>query len=315
MNMVNVSMTAIKETILLVGHGSRNTNGNIEIEKFANEWRSRNPKWNIEVCFIEFAEIMLDKGFDIAAKNANRVIVVPLILNAAAHVKMEIPAHMAEARKRHPDVEYIYAPHLGATDEILTILKRNLRKTLNTLDMPDPKTTGVILLGRGSSDRVANGEVAKMARWLHEETDHELVDIAFTGITYPRLEEAVQRQHKLGMTQIAVLPYYLFTGTLIERISRQLVRLQIQYPQVSFGLSNYFGFENEIFSLLDQRVHHARGDDEQTQLMMECDGCKYRLLAEEAGHGHHHHDDGGHNHDHHTHDHDHDHGHSHTHAE
>jgi sirohydrochlorin cobaltochelatase len=50
-----------------------------------------------------------------------------------------------------------------------------------------------------------------MARWLWEETQHELVDIAFTGITFPRLESAVQRQVKLGMTQICILPYYFLS--------------------------------------------------------------------------------------------------------
>jgi sirohydrochlorin cobaltochelatase len=60
--------------------------------------------------------------------------------------------------------------------------------------MPDPQTTGVILLGRGSSDAGANGELAKMARWLFEDNDHELVDLAFTGVTWPRLETVVQRQ-------------------------------------------------------------------------------------------------------------------------
>lgn len=280
----------MKETILLVGHGSRNKNGNIEIEKFANEWRKRNPQWSIDVCFIEFSEATLDQGFDIAAEKSNCVIVIPLILNAAAHVKMEIPAHIEEARKRHPSVKYIFLPHLGAGYDVLTILKRSLQNTLDHLDMPDPKTTGVILLGRGSSDRVANGEVAKMARWLFEETDHELVDVAFTGITYPRLEEAVQRQHTLGMTQIAILPYYLFTGTLIERICRQVARLKIQYPQMSIGLGRYFGFEDEIFSLLTQRVLQAQCKTPSSQVMMECDGCKYRLIAEDAGHGHHHHE-------------------------
>jgi sirohydrochlorin cobaltochelatase len=60
--------------------------------------------------------------------------------------------------------------------------------------MPDPQTTGVILLGRGSSDAGANGELAKMARWIFEDNDHELVDLAFTGVTWPRLETVVQRQ-------------------------------------------------------------------------------------------------------------------------
>ena len=278
----------MSETILLVGHGSRAANGNHEIEHFAQLWRQRQPAWRIEVCFIEFAEVLLDAGLTTAALDARRVIVVPLILNAAGHAKMEIPAHIAAARLRHPATEFLYARHLGAVEPVLHILERYLKRTMLALDAPDPKTTGVILLGRGSSDRVANGEVAKMARWLHEETGHDLVDIAFTGITHPRLETVVQRHSRIGMTQIVVLPYYLFTGTLIERVQRQVTHLRQQYPQIRFGLSGYFGFEEEIFSLLNERVHAARGDTAApVKHMMECDGCKYRDLAEE--HAQHHH--------------------------
>ena len=279
----------MSETILLVGHGSRNIEGNLEIEAFADMWRKRQPQWRIEVCFIEFADVLLDQGLDRAAGNASRVIVVPLILNAAGHVKMETPAHIAQARLRNPDTEFIYVPNLGADDRILQILRRNLLKAMTAMEMPDPKNTGVIVLGRGSSDRAANGEVAKLARWLFEETHHELVDIAFTGITFPRLETVVQRQVKLGMTQIAVLPYYLFTGTLIARIRKQVERLRMQYPQVCFSLGEYFGFEEEIFQLLEERVQAVQSGTAQQLGTMPCDGCKYRAFAEEHG-DHHHHD-------------------------
>lgn len=278
----------MSETILLIGHGSRNAAGNREIETFADMWRKRQPQWNIEVCFIEFADVLLGEGLDRAAKNARRVIVVPLILNAAGHVKMETPEHIAAARLRHPNTEFLYMPHLGADERILHILKRKLHKALGALDMPDPQTTGVILLGRGASDAGANGEVAKMARWLFEETAHELVDIAFTGITFPRLESVVQRQVKLGMTQVVVLPYYLFTGTLIERIKKQVERLCTQYPQTGFALGEYFGFEDEIFQLLDERVLAAQNGV--PSATMPCDGCKYREFAEEHGEHLHHHD-------------------------
>ena len=117
------------------------------------------------------------------------------------------------------------------------------------LDVPDPRTTGVILLGRGSSDRLANGDVARMARWLWEIGDHERVDLAFTGVTFPRLEKVVRDQVALGMMQIVVMPYYLFTGTLIKRIGRQMENLAAQYPQVRFAHTSYFGFEPEIASM------------------------------------------------------------------
>ena len=283
-----------QQTILLVGHGSREASGNSEIECFVNHWRSHLPQMRVEVCFIEFADVLLNQGLDNAAQYGLPVIVVPLILNAAGHVKMELPEHIEKARHRHPEVDFVFCKHLGASEEILTILKRNLKTSMAKLDVPDPRNTGIIILGRGSSDRVANGEVAKIARWLLEEGNHDLVDIAFTGITHPRLETVVQRQVTLGMKQIIVLPYYLFTGTLMDRIGRQLDRIQKQYQQIFFTLGDYLGFENEIYALLEKRIKEATNKND-TQ-MMECDGCKYREIAAEHGHGH------SHDHDH-THDH------------
>jgi sirohydrochlorin cobaltochelatase len=312
------------ETILLVGHGSREKSGNDEILAFAEQWRQRQPGWSIEVCFIEFSEITMSEGLRRAAAHSRRVIVVPLILNAAGHVKMDIPQAIDAARLKFPLVQFLYTPHLSACDQLLSIVKRRLKSAMQTLDMPDPSTTGVVLLGRGSSDRYANGEMAKMARWLMEETDHELVDVAFTGITTPRLEKAVQRQSLLGMTQVVVLPYYLFNGTLVERIQRQMAHLKTQYPTIRFTSTAYFGFEREIFEVLEQRVLDVKRNA--PEALMPCDGCKFREFAVEHGQGGHHHDDSvphshdndhEHPHDHahpHEHPHEHEHGHAHPHA-
>jgi sirohydrochlorin cobaltochelatase len=302
------------ETILLVGHGSREKSGNDEILAFAEQWRQRQPGWRIETCFIEFSEITMSEGLRRAATGARRVMVVPLILNAAGHVKMDIPQAIDGARLKFPPVQFLYAPHLTACDPILAIVKRRLKVAMQALDMPDPTTTGVVILGRGSSDRQANGEMAKMARWLMEETDHELVDLAFTGITWPRLEKAVQRQSLLGMTQVVVLPYYLFNGTLVERIARQVANLRTQYPAIRFASTAYFGFEREIFELLEERVNDLKRGAPDS--LMPCDGCKYREFGVENGMGGHHHDDAvPHNHDHnHAHDHPHEHAHPHVQA-
>lgn len=303
------------DTVLLVGHGSREKSGNDEIVAFAGQWRLRQPDWAIEVCFIELSENTMSEGLRRAAASASRVIVVPLILNAAGHVKMDIPQAIDAARLKYPAVQFLYTPELTACDHLLDVVKRRLRSAMQRLDMPDPSTTGVVLLGRGSSDRHANGEMAKMGRWIMEESDHELVDVAFTGITYPRLEKAVQRQVLLGMTQIVVLPYYLFNGTLMERIKRQVANLKIQYPTIRFTSTEYFGFEREIFEVLEQRVGAVQGGG--PLALMPCDGCKFREFAVEHGQGGHHHEDAhGHHIDHgHSHGHDHGHDHGHCHAQ
>lgn len=274
---MTANSAAADTTLLLVAHGTRNRAGNNETYAFADQWRKLHPDWRIDVCFIEHAEILLGSGLDRAAQGARRVLALPLILNAAGHVKMELPAALAQARLRHPGVEFRLAPHLGMGSEIRDVLQKQIDGLMKQLAMPDPRTTGIVLLGRGSSDAGANGELAKMARWLYEANDHELIDLAFTGVTWPRLETVVQRQVRLGMTQVCIVPVYLFTGVLMERINAQVVRLQTQYPHIAFAQSAHFGFEPAVFALLDKRVAAAATPAG----LLECDGCKYRELAEE----------------------------------
>ena len=87
-----------KPTIFLAGHCSRNREGNDEIEKFAAVWRDKHPEWLIKVCFIEYAGVLLNDGLDCAAKNAERVVLLPFILNVVGYVKMELPAALEQAR-------------------------------------------------------------------------------------------------------------------------------------------------------------------------------------------------------------------------
>ena len=226
---VPLETLAMNDTLLLVGHGSRRPGSNDEVEAFVQLWRQRHPDWRIELCFIELAETLLDAGARPRRHPRPAVMVLPLILNAASHVKKDIPAAIAAARVRHPTIEFACAPHLGWR-RIFAIVKRRLDGLMRDMAMPDPRTTGVILLGRGSSDASANGDMARLARWVYEASDHELVDIAFTDVTHPRLESVVQRQVRLGMSQ-TWCSRSTCSAVLIERIGAQMARLRPVYPR------------------------------------------------------------------------------------
>ena len=75
------------------------------------------------------------------------------------------------------------------------------------------------------------------------------------------------------------------------------IYLKQQYPTLRFISTSYFGFEAEIFEVLEQRVADLQSADPIG--LMPCDGCKFRSFAEEHGMGGHHHDDTlAHTHDH-----------------
>ena len=185
---------------------------------------------------------------------ARQVLVLPFILNAAGHVKMELP-HALAAKPASA------IPASNSPSPVTSAWARHLCRAAGPAGTADeaagharPANHRRHPARPWSSDAGANGELAKMARWIFEANDHELVDLAFTGVTWPRLETAVQRQVRLGAMQIAIVPVYLFTGVLIERIQEQVTRLkQQQYPQVAFALGTHFGFDPGIFALLDAR--------------------------------------------------------------
>lgn len=272
----------MNEAILLVAHGARDPGdeGNREVECFAEQWQARHPEAHIEVCWIEHAPTLLSEGLDRAAaalaSGEGRVLVLPLILNAAGHVKSDIPNALSAARSRHPSVEFRNAYHLGTSVQLLKALRYRLHQAMIELAMPDPQTTGIVLLARGASDMEATGEVAKMAHWLYESTQHQLVLPAFTGICFPRLEQVVQRLDLLGASQIIVLPYYLFTGRLIKRVGQQVRRLRSQYPHRVIAQADYIGDHEQLLDVLDLRLQQCRDGS----ALLPCDGCSLALAAD-----------------------------------
>lgn len=280
--MNNVKITNI---VLLIAHGSRKAEGNLETEKFAKLWQQSHPNWHIDLCFIEYAPVLIKQGLENVCASAQKhnlktINIIPLILNAAGHVKMEIPAEIAEISKLYTDINFVLCKNLGMGEEIFNVVNAELFKLNQSLAMPDPQTSSAIILGRGSSDSAANGEVAKLARWLFENNNFTMVDIAFTSVTFPRLETIVQRHIRLGVMQILIQPLYLFNGVLLDRIKLQFERLKQQYPNIAFALGERFCFQPQIFKLLDRKVS---GESEKP---LECERCKYRILAENE----HHHD-------------------------
>ena len=105
--------------ILLIGHGSRHGPGNDAVRRFAEHTQARHPQRQLLTCFVELAEPTLADGLAQAAQAARaanptapKVVAVPLIINAAGHVKMEIPEAVAAAQADYPDVTFHLAVDL-----------------------------------------------------------------------------------------------------------------------------------------------------------------------------------------------------------
>ncbi|MEU8929348.1 sirohydrochlorin chelatase [Streptomyces sp. NPDC048409] len=301
--------------LLIAGHGTRDEAGAEAFRAFVRELGRRNPELPVAGGFIELSPPPLGEAVsDLVERGVRRFAAVPLMLVSAGHAKGDIPAALAREKERHPGISYTYGRPLGPHPALLAVLERRLDEALGgdggraPLDRAD---VTVLLVGRGSTDPDANAEVHRAARLLWEGRGYAGVETAFVSLAAPDVPSGLDRCLRLGARRIVVLPYFLFTGILPERVRQQTEGWAAAHPEAEVRSADVIGPEPELLDLVMERYREAAAD----QVRMNCDSCVYRIampgFEDKVGlpqQPHFHPDDDGHEHGHHHHG-----GHAHAH--
>jgi cobalt/nickel transport system ATP-binding protein len=257
--------------LLLVGHGSRSARGVEAYWRLAAAVQSAAPDLRLGCGFIELAEPDLDTAIaELVSTGATSVVAVPLVLLGAGHMKNDGPAALARARLRHPGVTFAYARALGIHPIPLDIAGERIRAA--TAGWP-AEATAVVAVSRGSSDPDANADLFKVARLLGDGGRAEFVEAAFVSLAPPSVPAALERCRRLGAERIAVVPYFLFTGVLVERIRAQARAWAREHPGIEVRPGEELGPDHRLAQLVLDRYREARDGDAR----MNCDCCTYRV--------------------------------------
>ncbi|MGW3093539.1 sirohydrochlorin chelatase [Streptomyces sp. NPDC001102] len=307
-------MTTPPPALLIAGHGTRDEAGAEAFRDFVRELGRRHPELPVAGGFIELSPPPLgDAVADLVERGVRRFAAVPLMLVSAGHAKGDIPAALSREKERHPGISYTYGRPLGPHPALLSVLERRLDEALGGASSPEERAdVTVLLVGRGSTDPDANAEVHKAARLLWEGRGYAGVETAFVSLAAPDVPSGLDRCLKLGARRIVVLPYFLFTGILPDRVKEQTGAWAAAHPETEVVSAEVIGPEPELLDLVMERYREAvRGD-----LRMNCDSCVYRIALpgfedkvgqpqqphfhpDDDGHHHHHgHPHGGHAHAH-----------------
>lgn len=313
-----VTVTSPPPALLIAGHGTRDDAGAEAFRSFVRELGRRHPELPVAGGFIELSPPPLGEAVtDLVERGVRRFAAVPLMLVSAGHAKGDIPAALAREKERHPGISYSYGRPLGPHPALLSVLERRLEEALGA---PGARTPGdraevtVLLVGRGSTDPDANAEVYKAARLLWEGRGYAGVETAFVSLAAPDVPSGLDRCVRLGARRIVVLPYFLFTGILPDRVRSQTEGWGAAHPEVEVRCADVIGPEPELVDLVMERYREAVAGD----VRMNCDSCVYRIalpgFEDKVGlpqQPHFHPDDDGHHHHGHG---PHGHAHSHSHA-
>lgn len=289
-----------KTGVMICGHGSRSQAAVDEFAVLAKKLPALLPDdWMVDYGYLEFANPVIRDGLDrLRAAGCERILAVPGMLFAAMHAKNDIPTVLNTYGARH-GVEITYGRELGVDPRMIAAAGDRVRAAIAEADARDGPVaahdTCLVVIGRGASDPDANGNVAKVARMLHEGLGLGWVEVGFSGVTFPLVEPCLTHAAKLGYKRIVVFPYFLFTGILIDRIYGFTDQVAQAHPDIRFVKAGYLNDHPEVLNTFAERITELVGDVPPPNCAM----CKYRtqVLGFEAEVGavqesHHHHVEG-----------------------
>jgi sirohydrochlorin cobaltochelatase len=269
----------MEPALLVMGHGTRSEEGVRQCLQLVRRVEDRLPGVPVGAGFIELAEPDTDLALDgLAARGAGRIVAVPLVLLGAGHLKNDGPAALERARSRHPGLDLSYGRDLGIHPLVLAAAEERARSTLARTGGGAPAT--VLLVGRGSTDPDSNSDLYKVARLLSESRGLGEVEASFVSLAPPSVPDALDRCARLGAHRIAVVPYFLFAGRLVDRIGEQAARWAAARPETSVAVGDVIGPDERVADLVVERYLEAS----QGTARMNCDCCIYRTPL--PGHEH-----------------------------
>ncbi|MFD0269732.1 sirohydrochlorin chelatase [Streptomyces sp. NPDC127106] len=202
--------------LLVIAHGSRDPRHAATVHALTRRVRALRPGLRVETAFLDFNAPRVEQVLSaLHADRVHDVVALPLLLTRAFHAKADIPAALAEALVRLPDLTVRVADVLGPSPLLTAALELRLQEA--GITPADRATTGVVLASAGSSDPEAIAVIAETAReWRH--TGWCAVRPAFASAALPRTEDAVRALRAEGVRRVAVAPYVIAPGRLPDRI-------------------------------------------------------------------------------------------------
>lgn len=247
-----------------MGHGTRSPAGQQEFLELVDMARARfdGP---VAAGFIELAEPTLATALkEITALPIARLVIAPVILLPAGHLKDDGAELARAARRARPDLDVVLASDLGTSLELIECLDRRITEVAR----PD---SALLVVGRGATDPAANAELCKIARLVAEGRGLPLTDTAFVSLAPPDVPAGLARLVQLGASSVVVSPYFLFQGDLLARIASQ-ARAFASDVGIAVEVARHLGPDRLVLDALWRRIAEAEGHEVRTN----CDTCHWR---------------------------------------
>ncbi|MGW9195814.1 sirohydrochlorin chelatase [Micromonospora chersina] len=206
--------------VVLVAHGSRDPRAAAATRALARAVAAARPGVPVLPSWLDHT----DPGpaavlRDLAAAGHSRAVLVPLLLTAAYHRKVDIPAAVAEAGAA---IDVRVTDVLGPADG--TVDARLLAGLCRRLTEAEPGgVDAVVLAAAGTRDPRARGSVGRVAAALGAELGVPC-RVSYASAAPPGAGVAVSRLRAAGARRVAVAAYFLAPGLFHDAVRSEAER-------------------------------------------------------------------------------------------
>ncbi|MFJ9606903.1 sirohydrochlorin chelatase [Kitasatospora sp. NPDC101176] len=190
--------------LLAVAHGSRDPVAAASTRSLLRLVRALRPGLTVRCCFLDLARPSL--GDALARLSGARPVLVPLLLGTGHHVRVDLPAALADARLPLSHLAPALGPHPLLADALADRLA----------EAGAPPGAPVVLAGAGSTDPTALADTARMARLLAARLGGTVTP-AHLSAAEPTPHRAVAALREAGHPRTALASYLLAPGFFARR--------------------------------------------------------------------------------------------------
>lgn len=172
-------------------------------------------------------------GQRVAAAGIAEIRIVPIFLLRGVHVLQDLPAQVQTAQPLLPHLTLTITPPLGDHSGLKQLVKARLQTT--TADT-------WLLLAHGSRRAEGNRSIQTLAQTLGGK-------VAYWAVP-PHLDTQIIHLIQQGVQRLAILPYFLFTGTTTDAIIQRTEELAERFPGLGIHLLPPLGPSPELAQLV-----------------------------------------------------------------
>lgn len=237
--------------ILYVFHGSQKAEKNQAAMDFIQQLEKRlDPNFYQATAFLEnhpdtiqnVAQTMINKG-------VTNLIVVPVLLFAAKHALVDIPAALAAVKTQHPEVEFSQTETFGSKKGSRQVLLERFQEV--AASYPDEQLVG-ILIAHGTKQTTEPQQVlTEIANEIQQQVGFSIIPTSLKG--QEEYLNDIQKQ-LVGNQKIVIVPFFLFDGHLITIMKN---KLREAFPTTDFTFTRTLEFDPRILLDLEQIVNEA----------------------------------------------------------